>query len=42
MYSGMVGGTAASGIVKVGKVVELEGQFAAGLGLDSIVIDMDV
>ena len=38
----IVGGTAASGIVKVGKVVELEGQFAAGLGLDSIVIDMDV
>ena len=38
----IVGGTTASGIVKVGKVVELEGQFAAGLGLDSIVIDMDV
>ena len=38
----IVGGTDASGIVKVGKVVELEGQFAAGLGLDSIVIDMDV
>lgn len=38
----IVGGTTASGIVKVGKVVELEGQFATGLGLDSIVIDMDV
>ena len=38
----IVGGTTASGIVKVGKVVEPEGQFAAGLGLDSIVIDMDV
>lgn len=41
-FAYIVGGTTASGIVKVGKVVELEGQFAAGLGLDSIVIDMDV